>query len=84
MFTPEIIREIAQNTSPQFRLGEYIYMAMALVENHRVCISVAYKIDYCIKKAKQFTEVAPNIEFTHINKVKVGELSACQRFELPK
>ena len=26
-------------------------MGMGLVDNHRVCISVAYQIDYCIKKA---------------------------------
>ena len=55
-------------------------MGMALVGSHRVCISVAYKIDYCLKKAKQFLEVDENIHFTHINKVKIGEKEAMQRF----
>ena len=49
---------------------------------HRVCISVAYKIEYCIKKAKQFAEADPNVKFTHVNKVKVGELEPCERFEI--
>ncbi|MDO5608840.1 MAG: hypothetical protein Q4G08_10335 [Capnocytophaga sp.] len=82
MFTTDIIKEITYTMSPQFRLGEYIYMAMGLVGSHRVCLAVAYKIDYCIKKAQQFVAADPNVCFTHINKVKVGELEACQRFEL--
>ena len=55
---------------------------MGLVGEHRVCISVGYKIEYCIKKAKQFAEADPNVKFTHVNKVKVGELEACERFEI--
>lgn len=76
----QIQREIDAVSLPNFRLGTYIYMGMGLVNGHRVCISVAYKIDYCIKKAEQFVQAEPNITFTHINKVKVGELEACQRF----
>lgn len=75
-----IQQEIDAVALPDFRLGAYIYMGMGLVKGHRVCISVAYKIDYCIKKAEQFVQADPNITFTHINKVKVGELEACQRF----
>ena len=78
--TPEIEKEIELCNDPEYKLGEYIYMGMALVGTHRVCISVAYKIDYCLKKAKQFLEVDENIHFTHINKVKIGEKEAMQRF----
>ena len=45
--TPEIEKEIELCNDPEYKLGEYIYMGMALVGSHRVCISVAYKIDYC-------------------------------------
>ena len=72
--TKEIQEEIRYKNSDFFDLGEYIYMGMGLCKGHRVVISVGYKIDYCIKKAFQFLEVDPNITFTHINKVKVGEL----------
>ena len=48
-------------------------MGMGLVDKHRVCISVGYNLDYAIKKAEQFVEKAPNVEFTHVNKIKVGE-----------
>ena len=72
--TKEINQEIHLIDTDYFTLGEYIYMAMG-------CIAVAYKIDYCIKKALQFAEVDPAITFTHINKVKVGETEAQKRFE---
>lgn len=81
-YTPEIKEELIYNYSPEFKLGEYIYMAMALVDRHRVCIAVAYKIDYCIKKAIQFLNKVPELELTHINKVKVGETKACEKFLL--
>ena len=80
---PEIQKELDYiYESGDFVVGEYIYMAMGLVKDHRVCIAVTYKIDYCIQKAVQFTQVDPNVTFTHINKVKVGELEACQKFLL--
>ena len=44
----EINQEINLINTDYFTKGEYIYMAMGLVGNHRVCIAVAYKIDYCI------------------------------------
>ena len=66
--------------SGNFNLGEYLYMGMGMANGHRVCISVAYKIDYCIKKAKQFVAADRNVTFTHINKIKVGELKECEKF----
>ena len=78
----KITKEIDLIFTPDFKLGEYIYMGMGLVGVHRVCLSVAYKIDYCIKKARQFEEADKNVKFTHINKVKVGELEACEKFEI--
>ena len=79
--TKEINQEIHLIDTDYFTLGEYIYMAMGLVKKHRVCIAVAYEIDYCIKKALQSAEVDPAITFTNINKVKVGETEAQKRFE---
>ena len=77
----EIIDEVQFTRSENVRLGEFIYMGMAIVNEHRVCISVAYKIDYCIKKALQFEEADRNVKFTHINKVKIGELERCKKFD---
>lgn len=82
IMTEEIQQERVYNKDVDFRVGEYLYMGMGLVGEHRVCISVAYKIGYCVKKALQFVDADPNVEFTHINKVRVGDLEACQRFEL--
>ncbi|WP_374445561.1 hypothetical protein [Epilithonimonas sp.] len=78
----DIILEIEQSKSDNFQLGEYIYMGMGLTQGHRVCMSVAYKIDYCIKKAKQFEEINNDVTFTHINKVKVGELERSKKILL--
>ena len=78
--TPEILTELQLKNREDFKLGEYLYMGMALCNGHRVVISVAYKIDYCIKKAIQFLEADSNIVFTHINKVKVGETTHCDQF----
>lgn len=78
--TPEMEVEILYKNSNDFKLGKYLYMGMGLCGGHRVVISVAYKIDYCIKKAIQFLEVDSNIVFTHINKVKVGETTHCDQF----
>lgn len=82
--TNEIIKEVALSQNPNFKLGEYLYMGMAIIKNKRVCISVAYKIDYCIKKALEFTSIDKNITFTHINKVRTGELERCEKFLIPK
>lgn len=80
LITEEIQEEREYNTSEDFQLGEYIYMGMGLVGEHRVCIAVAYKIGYCIKKSLQFILVAPNVKFTHINKVRIGDTEACKKF----
>ena len=77
-----IEQELTHINSPEFKLGEYIYMGMGVVAGHTVCLSVAYKIDYCIRKAYQFEFYDNNVKFTHINKVKVGELTATEKFEL--
>lgn len=57
-------------------------MGMADCNGHRVCISVAYKLDYCVKKAVQF-ESASNglVALLKVNKVKVGELEAETSFD---
>lgn len=78
----EIQQELDYIKSDEFRLGEYIYMGMGKVGDHEVCISVGYKIDYALKKAKQFEEADPNVKLTHINKVKVGKLVKDRRFEI--
>ncbi|MBN9336824.1 MAG: hypothetical protein J0I88_03115 [Chryseobacterium sp.] len=78
----DIISEIEHSKSDNFQLGEYIYMGMGLTKGHRVCMSVAYKIDYCIKKAKQFEEINNDVTFTHINKVKIGELERSRKILL--
>lgn len=67
------------------KIGEYIYMGMGNVNGHRVCMAVAYKLDYCVKKALQFESAlnelndgsAPDVVyFEKVNKVKVGCLEA--------
>ena len=56
-------------------------MGMGKCKEQTVCMSVAYKIDYCIKKAKQFEElVGGEVKFYKVNKVKVGELEAQESF----
>lgn len=82
--TDKIIKEVALSQNPNFKLGEYLYMGMATIKHKRVCISVAYKIDYCIKKAIEFTNIDENITFTHINKIKTGELDRCEKFLIPQ
>ena len=57
------------------KLGDYIYMGMGECKEQLVCMSVAYKVDYCIKKAKQFEDLTGGlVKFKKINKVKVGEI----------
>jgi len=78
----EIQKELTWISSGEFKLGEYIYMGMGKLKGRTVCISVAYKIDYCIKKALQFVQDDGNVLFDHINKVKIGQLEASQRFDI--
>jgi hypothetical protein len=63
----------------QPKLGEYIYIGMGKVKanGHRVCMSVAYKLDYCVKKAVQFERAVDyTVIYDKVNKVKVGNLEA--------
>ena len=56
-------------------------MGMGKCKEQTVCMSVAYKIDYCIKKAKQFEEiVGGEVRFYKVNKVKIGKLEAQESF----
>jgi len=56
-------------------LGVYIYMGMGNINGHRCCMSVAYKLDYCVKKALQFERAASAaVIFEKVNKVKIGNL----------
>ena len=80
--TPEIEQDLDYIKSSEFKLGEYIYMGMGLAGDHEVCMSVGYKIDYAIKKARQFEEADPNVKLTHVNKVKIGKLVKDKTFEL--
>lgn len=80
----EIVKEVKSNQNSSFKLGEFLYLGMGKVKSKKVCISVAYKIDYCIKKAVEFVNIDKNITFTHINKVKTGELKKCKQFLIPK
>lgn len=63
-------------------LGTYIYMGMGIISGHTVCMSVAYKLDYSVKKALQFEKVLQDAigikgeYFLKVNKVKVGQLEA--------
>ncbi len=76
--------EMNEINSPDFKLGEYIYMGMAKCNAETVVISVAYKIDYCYKKAIEFESLDNNIIFYKINKVRVGELEQCKEFYINK
>lgn len=78
----KIHKEFDINQSNTFKLGEYIYLGMAKLKGVTVVISVAYKIDYCIKKARLFVNLSSDdtIIFYKINKVKVGELEAIDSF----
>lgn len=80
--TKDIQQELDYIASSQFKSGEYIYLGMGKVGDHEVCLSVGYKIDYALKKARQFEEADPNVKLTHINKVKVGKLVKDKRFEI--
>ncbi len=55
---------------------------MGVVKEHKVCLSVAYKVDYCLRKAREFEKLDENVTFTHISKVKVGELEKCKKIRI--
>jgi len=59
------------------KLGTYIFMGMGFCNGEKVCLSVAYKLDYSVKKALQFERASKgDVVFVKVNKVKVGELEA--------
>ena len=72
-------KELESINHKDFVLGQYIYMGMGKCNGMMtVCISVAYKIDYCVKKAQEFEDASPDaVVFYKINKIKIGELEAC-------
>ncbi len=80
--TNEFIKEVEFNNSDDFQVGSVLYMGMGLASGHRVCLSVGYKIDYALKKAQQFEAVDKNVRLTHINKVLVGDLEKCTKFNI--
>ena len=55
---------------------EHIYMGMGYCNEHMVCMSVGYSLDYCVKKAMQF-EIASmgRVKFESVNEFvgKIGE-----------
>ena len=60
--------------------GEWLYLGKGIVRDdekgveQEVVISVAYKIDYCVKCALRFCLFDKNVRFDHISKVKIGDL----------
>lgn len=76
--------EIEFNNHISYQLGSYLYMGMAIKKEKKVCIAVAYKIDYCIKKIDEFLSIDSDITFSHINKIKIGETKSCQKFYIDK
>lgn len=75
-----IQQEIELNQHPNYQLGSYLYMGMALKKGKKVCIAVAYTLSYAIKKSKEFLDLDRDLCFEHISKVKVGEKAACCKF----
>ena len=70
--------ELELTKQKDFILGEYIYMGMGKCNGVTVCMSVAYKIDYCVRKARGFEDNANGIViFCKVNKIKAGESEKC-------
>ncbi len=76
-----IKEEIAMNYADSYQLGSYLYLGMANKNQKKVCIAVAYRLNYCIKKIDEFLALDPEIDFLHISKIKIGETKACQKFK---
>ena len=67
------------------KIGEYIFMGMGYCEDHLVCMSVGYKIDYCVKKAMQFEQASEGrVILESVNKIKVGNLEKETSFSRPE
>ncbi len=67
------------------KTGEYIFMGMGHCNEHLVCMSVGYKIDYCVKKAMQFEQASVGrVILESVNKVRVGNLEKETSFSRPE
>lgn len=75
-----IQKEFEMNRMPDYRLGSYLYMGMARKKGKKVCISVAYTLIYCFKKADEFLKLDPELSFYHVSKIQVGQKVACEKF----
>ena len=53
---------------------EFLYMGMGYCNDHMVCMSVGYNLDYAVKKAMQF-EIASGgkAKFESVNEVRIGD-----------
>lgn len=63
-------------------LGAYLYLAMGLIENHKVVMAVGYTPEYADKKAKQF-EASSNgtAKYIDISVIKTGEKKKCHTIQ---
>lgn len=77
-----IQNEVELNEQSDYKLGSYIYMAMAYKKDKKVCISIGYTLTYSIKKADEFLMLDSELVFSHVNKVLVGKKVADEKFHL--
>lgn len=77
----KITNEIEFNNQKNYELGKYLYLGMALKNNKKVCIAVAYKLTYCVKKIDEFIQQDADLKLLHVSKIKTGELKACEKFQ---
>lgn len=80
----KILDEIKFNTYTDYKLGDWLYLGMAEKNGKKICISVGYTLNYCIKKSNEFLELDDDISFLHISKIKTGEKTACDKFYFQK
>ncbi|MGB6092666.1 MAG: hypothetical protein WBF83_02785 [Moheibacter sp.] len=80
----KILDEIRFNTYCKYKLGDWLYPGMAKKNGKKICISVGYTLNYCIKKSNEILELDDDISFLHISKIKTGEKSACDKFYFQK
>lgn len=60
-------------------LGEFLYLGMGIINNHKVVLSVGYTPEYADKKAKQFEEESNGtIAYEDISVIKTGEKEKCR------
>ncbi|MDD3771019.1 MAG: hypothetical protein PHC38_00015 [Weeksellaceae bacterium] len=76
----KIQKEIEFNQQADYKLGSYLYMGMAFKKNKKVCISIGYTLNYCIKKADEYLNLDSDLSFCHISKIITGEKIACEKF----